>query len=188
MTTTYLKSCYHLSDSELIVRITEMKDDSCFSILYQRHYKRVYRHCMTYVKDADWVEDYTQSVFLQVYQKLSQFKNQSSFSHWLSVLTKNYCLNQFRVQKRTQTAISEWCNASYVYDSTDDEQDNFETLTHVLKLINVQDRTLLHLKYEQGYSLKEIATQYNVRTSTIKMRLLRARRAVYLYAKSSQSL
>jgi RNA polymerase sigma factor (sigma-70 family) len=45
-------------------------------------------------------EDITQEVFIEVYQSLSKFKEQSTISTWIYRITVNKCLDHLRAKKR----------------------------------------------------------------------------------------
>jgi len=49
-----------------------------FEEIYIGHYSKVFRLCMGYVNDADWAKDLAQETFINVWQKLHQFRNESA--------------------------------------------------------------------------------------------------------------
>jgi len=88
-----------MSDSELIQSILagNTKD---FSTLVERHQKLVFNTCMGFVHDADEANDLTQDIFVNVFQKLSAFRGESSFPTWLYRISVNACLTHLREKKK----------------------------------------------------------------------------------------
>ncbi|MCU0401798.1 MAG: RNA polymerase sigma factor, partial [Algoriphagus sp.] len=71
-----------------------------FDFLYQSHYRMVTQLCMGFVKgDQDQAKDLTQEVFIQVWNNLQSFRQESSPKTWIYRITVNTCLNHLKKQK-----------------------------------------------------------------------------------------
>lgn len=68
--------------------------------LYERYGKKVYALSYRLSSDAEVAEDITQEVFVQVWQKIHNFKGESKFSTWLYSVTSHVAINHMRKQKR----------------------------------------------------------------------------------------
>lgn len=55
---------------------------------------------MGYVNDDEWARDITQEIFITIWQKLSQFRNESAIGTWIYKIASNQCLRQLEKQKR----------------------------------------------------------------------------------------
>jgi RNA polymerase sigma-70 factor, ECF subfamily len=71
-----------------------------FDEIYKIYGQKVFRLCMGYVNDVDWAKDLAQETFITVWQKLAQFKNQSSVGTWVFRIAANICLRQIEKQNR----------------------------------------------------------------------------------------
>jgi RNA polymerase sigma-70 factor (ECF subfamily) len=71
-----------------------------FEEIYTDHYSKVFRLCMGYVNDADWAKDLAQETFINVWQKLHQFRNESAIGTWIFRIASNVCLRQLEQHKR----------------------------------------------------------------------------------------
>ncbi|GAB3997671.1 RNA polymerase sigma factor [Spirosoma daeguense] len=128
-------------------------------------------------KNSEQAEDFTHDIFLKVFNKLDAFQERSSFSTWLYSISFNYCSDQIRLAKRLTTITLEDV-VKHDFPELKDTAIHEETMFLVkraMETVSPKERTLLRLKYEDGMSIDAIAQKYNLKSSTIKMRLKRTR-------------
>lgn len=162
--------------------------------LYNRYYTVVFCKCLSFVKNTDDAGDLTQDVMLKVMEKIKSFKGNSKFSTWLYAVTFNYCSDRARKAK-SRYFISLDINTE-LYEPCDIYNDNtVETATKeyhasmALAAIPQEEQRLLLMKYQMNKSIQELQSIYNLSTSALKMRLLRARaKATDIYCSSLASV
>ena len=71
-----------------------------FETIYRDYYSKVFRLCMGYVNDEEWAREITQEIFITIWQKLSQFRNESAMGTWIFRIASNQCLRQLEKQQR----------------------------------------------------------------------------------------
>ncbi|BDU23777.1 sigma-70 family RNA polymerase sigma factor [Flavobacterium sp. GSB-24] len=71
-----------------------------FEDIYKTYWDRIFRLCMGFVNDYDAAQDLTQETFIIVWQKLENFRNESSIGTWIFRIASNNCLRQIEKQKR----------------------------------------------------------------------------------------
>ncbi|MFT6267345.1 MAG: RNA polymerase sigma-70 factor (ECF subfamily) [Alphaproteobacteria bacterium] len=86
------------TESQLIA-MTQAQDKEAFRALYQMHLSKVYGLCCRLCCDRSQAEDATQEVFIQVWQKIGNFKGDSKFSTWLHSVAANVTISYVRKQK-----------------------------------------------------------------------------------------
>ena len=134
----------------------------------------VLRMCYVYLKDYQLAEDVAQETFVRVYQHYEEFRNQSSIKTWILKIAINLCKNQMRThwwKDRSDQELLE-ADTSESYDSFLDRQ---LVLNEIAKLPAKYKEVIL-LYYYQELAISEIASLLNEKESTIKARLVRARR------------
>lgn len=168
---------HHLKDEELIRSYLHTRKNDLFETLYNRYVGKVYRRCLSLTKDATKAEDYTHDIFLRVYGNLGNFKERSAFSTWLYSISYNYCMDQIRSANRTATVALNQEHDYHWADSGEYEhtEAQLQHLAQVLDTISPEETQLLRLKYEDGLDIREIAEQFNLKDSAVKMRLKRTR-------------
>ncbi len=164
-------------------------DRSAFEELVERYKGRVFSLTFHLVRRRDEVEDISQEIFIKVFQGINTYDFQSPFSAWLSRVAVNHCYDYLRRQKRSRV--------SYYWELSEENQRVLEESAQSLpeagmrteqrlalgdlveKLLlraRLEDRVILTLKELEDRSVAEIGKILNLRTSTVKVRLHRARK------------
>ncbi|RMG26836.1 MAG: RNA polymerase sigma factor [Bacteroidetes bacterium] len=174
-------SAHYLSktDEELVALITNGATD-LYGILYDRYADKVYRKCLSFVKNEQIAQDNVQDIFLKVFFQLSKFKGKSRFSTWLYAITYNYCVEYYRRNTRyTHVEVDE--RIELTEDETEEQELlklRTEQLARALDKVAPEDKVILLMKYQDNMSIKEIMEQLDIAESAVKMRLARARKRV----------
>lgn len=170
-----------LSDEQLLSSFSS-NDPHLMAELYQRYAKKVYHKCLSFSKDHDKAFDLSQDIMIKAFEKLESFNSQSSFSTWLYAITFNHCVEATRKQKRRPVVP-----LHPMMDQASEEVDFSERLMwekleeqlqDFLAELPEDDRNILLLKYMEKRSVKEIQQRYQLSSSAVKMRLMRARKRV----------
>lgn len=168
-----------LSDEDIVKLIIETQDSSLVETLYQRYSVKIYRKCLTFVKDSLLAEDLTHDIFIKILLNLAKFKHKSKFSTWIYSITYNYCIDFLRKDKKNK--FSTLSDNDSVQLAADDSQDSelkeieSTRLLYLLDQVNTDEKMILIMKYQDGLSIKEIQGVFEVSESAIKMRIKRAK-------------
>jgi RNA polymerase sigma factor (sigma-70 family) len=172
------------TDEQLVALFIETQKNLYFEQLYDRYSDKVYRKCLSFVKDDAKAEDFTHDIFLKLVLNLSSYKETAKFSTWLYSITYNYCIDQTRVAKKySEVGLDD------NFDVPDDDDDSeiaeleAQQLNKAMKQILPEEKSILMMKYQDDLSIKEISDSLDISESAVKMRLLRAKeklRKVYL--------
>tara|TARA_R110001592_G_C13119778_1_gene745729 strand:- start:1067 stop:1639 length:573 start_codon:yes stop_codon:yes gene_type:complete len=169
-----------LTDEELIEQINKTKNDLLFGILYDRYSNIVYNKCYGFTKTNADAKDLAQDVFVKLYQKSSSFEGRSKFSTWMYSLTYNMCIDY--VNKNVLKTVSSSDMELEDLDNLQTEPEDyslFQMRENLLKLalenIAPEDKTILLLKYQDDFSIKDIMAVLEINESAVKMRLKRAK-------------
>ncbi|RFS15714.1 RNA polymerase sigma factor [Emticicia sp. C21] len=165
-----------VADEELVRMYIETQRNVYFEELYDRYVDKVYRKCLSFVKNEAQAEDFTHDIFLRLVLKLGSFKEHAKFSTWLYSITYNYCMDQVRQTKRqAEVALDE--NFDLADDGYDLELVEMQSqgLKKALQKIDPDERAILLMKYQDDFSIKEIAETFKISESAVKMRLMRTK-------------
>ncbi|WP_338871642.1 RNA polymerase sigma factor [Spirosoma sp. SC4-14] len=166
-----------LADEQLVRIYQDTSTQDSFETLYKRYVDKVYQKCLSITKDSDAAQDYTQDIFIKVFNKLDSFQNRSSFSTWLYSISHHYCLDQLRLGKRlsTETISDETESSVSEPDTINSVENRLQALEVIMNSLPAEEVKLLRLKHEEGLSIREISQQYQLSESAVKMRLKRTR-------------
>ncbi|MFD1142069.1 RNA polymerase sigma factor [Larkinella insperata] len=147
------------------------------SAIYKRYAQKVYGSCLAFTRDPIKAEDYTHDIFLQVFVKIDQFQGRSAFSTWLFAISQNYCRQRARAAGRMDVISMNEVDVENFPDADmiDGKHLMLSQLAVVLDTLEPDKKDLLQLKYIENIDISEIARQYNINNSAVKMRLKRTR-------------
>lgn len=167
------------TDEELVRMFIITQRNLYFEELYERYSGRVYRKCLSFVKDEAKAEDFTHDIFLKLIFKLSSYNENARFSTWLYSITYNYCMDQLRINKKRAEVYAD--ESLEVADDTDlntmfEEPDvEIRRLKKAMERLTTEEKSILMMKYQDDLSIREISDVFNITESATKMRLLRSR-------------
>lgn len=128
----------------------------------------VYRLALSYVKNSAEAEDICQEAFIKLLEYNGSFDTEGNCKAWLIRVTINLSKNLLKSSRFTRCA-----------ELDDDlpalDEREHELLETVMSL-PPKYRSVIHLYYYEGYSVKEIADILGISASAVTTRLERARR------------
>ena len=86
-------------DDNAVVDCIQGGQHELFSLLIERHQKHVHALGMSFLRNVDDSEDFSQEVFVKAFQNLDQFEGRSKFSTWLYRLAYNTAINNINRRK-----------------------------------------------------------------------------------------
>ena len=89
------------TDKELIAAVLE-GDASSFEPLVARYQPRVFATARRYARREDEVADIVQEIFIKAYQKLSTYRAEAPFEHWLMRMAVRTCYDFLRKHQRNR--------------------------------------------------------------------------------------
>ncbi len=178
----------NIDDNELVSRIVKNNNAHLYAVLYDRHAKTVYNKCLSFVKTKEEAQDLTHDIFVLLFAKLRTFKGTSKFSTWLYSFTYNFCVNyvQRELKKKREKILVTDRVIEFPGEEIPDEDIlklKEEKLSRALNKIEVSDKIILMMKYQDDLLIKEIRETLNMNSdSAVKMRLNRAKsRLITIY-------
>ena len=169
-------------DINTIVNLAKAGNQMAYTELLNYYWGDIYRFLMAKCQDEAESEDLTIKTFSKAFEKLSMYDPSYPFKNWLLTISNNLYVDFFRSQKNVieNLNIEEEKVLKIIDDSISSEdqliqeQQLAELLKH-LKLMKPHYREIIHLRYFQEYSLKEIAIEINEPLNNVKVKLMRAR-------------
>ena len=175
------KKILKISDEEIVLQIAESNNSDLFEIIYDRYANLVYHKCLSFVKSKSEAQDLAHDIFVKLFVSLKTFNGNSKFSTWLYSITYNYCTNYVTRDKQSKN-IQRDADFEMLVDTIDDDildEDilsmNANKLNVALDKIDVKEKMILLMKYQDELSIKEIMKVLSLGESAVKMRIQRAK-------------
>lgn len=152
-----------------------------FAELYSRYYARTLRLAWAMTGQRDAAEELTQEIFLRAWQKVGQFRGESSFSTWFYRLATRCCLTwRQRAPKRIYETLDELEQTPHATAMKQPEanlrqQELQNEVQRALLSLKPEWRLVVILKDIEELSYDEIAERLNCSQGTVASRLSRAR-------------
>jgi RNA polymerase sigma-70 factor (ECF subfamily) len=144
--------------------------------LYDAHVDRVYRLAYRMTGDDDLAQEFTQDAFVKAFERLSDFRGESSFSTWLHAIAVSVTLNGMRKVKRFRAREADLDDATHVGTrKREAEPDLRRRLREAIDGLADSYRMVFVMHDIEGYTHEEIGAALGVEAGTSKSNLSRAR-------------
>jgi RNA polymerase sigma-70 factor (ECF subfamily) len=178
-----------VSDDLELVHASKNGDVAAFEHLVKRYDRKLLRIAQHVTHNREDAQDAVQEAFFKAFQKLDQFREDSTFSTWLIRITLNQSLMKVRKQRRVTREVSldqdfqsetevlpmevtDWSpNPEQLYWTTELRNILIKTLQELRPIL----RTVFVLRDIEGLSIDQTAEVLNVSHIAVKARLWRAR-------------
>lgn len=142
----------------------------------------IYRYLAAKCRNDYEAEDLTIKTFSKAFDKLDTYKDDFSFKNWLIAIANNLYIDFFRTQRNVIEELDlQKENVMRIPDETQSIEDQLiqeqqlaELLQH-LKTLKPHYREVIHLRYFQELSIKEISDEIGEPINNVKVKLMRAR-------------
>jgi RNA polymerase sigma-70 factor, ECF subfamily len=172
------------TEAELISAVLK-GDSASFEPLVTKYQPRVFATARRYARRESEVEDIVQEVFLKAFQKLSGFRGEAPFEHWLMRLAVRTCYDFLRSHQRNrETSFTEltepeadWLDKFVVEPdgASDHAEAARQLIDKVLSQLSPPARMVITLLEIEERSVKEIADLTGWSATLVKVRAFRAR-------------
>ena len=176
---------YILIEKQLIAGLKQ-GEASAFKVLVENYQDRVFYSVLNILHNAAEAEDTAQETFIQVYESINGFKEESSLATWIYRIAVRKALEKIRKQKNRQrlNSIVPWwmpseqksIDAAYLNPSINNE--NKEKATIIFKAIGElpnNQRVAFTLIRVQGMKHEEVSEIMNLSIKAIESLLSRAK-------------
>ncbi len=158
--------------------------------LYRLYFKAMYNTCYRMLNDQAEAEDVMQESFLAAFTKINSYKGEMSFGSWLKRIVINKSIDILRARRIKFEELNE---KSFNLATPDDHDANIEgnhaalveKIREAVKKLPDGFRVVLTLSLFEGYDHEEIASILQISESTSRSQLVRAKRKLIDYLKSS---
>lgn len=173
--------CQQPDTDEELVRLIVAGDKELFSLIYDRHYRRIFRIAYGMTGNFVSAQDLSQEIFIRAFQQLDKFSFLSKFSTWFYRLAYNYSLNYRLKTDRREDQMPEDENLDIFSDQRTPADDvlirsQLQSQIHTALLsLKPKLRLVVILRDIEGLTYEEVGEQMNLSTGTVASRLNKAR-------------
>ncbi len=168
-----------LSDHELMLAVRE-GETAQLGELFERHHRPLFGFFVRMTGQRTASEDLVQHVFYRILKYRHTYRDEGSFTAWMYHLARRAIADHFRKSSKTPFPLPEPEELQNLPDSAPqaDElasrSDEISQLHKALASMPADQRELITLYRLQQIPLEELATVYECKLGTLKVRIHRA--------------
>jgi RNA polymerase sigma-70 factor (ECF subfamily) len=164
-----------LADRQLVARCLA-GDRLAERALYDTHVDRVYRLMFRMAGEPDLAADFTQETFIRGFERLSQYRGDSSLGTWLHAIGVSVALNGLRKVKRIRGRTSPIEDSPDIAVQPGGFTADLKARLHAaVDALSEKLRPVFVMHDVEGYTHEEIAGTLGIPVGTSKARLFDAR-------------
>jgi RNA polymerase sigma-70 factor (ECF subfamily) len=157
-----------------------------WNMLINAYSKSVYNIALNFFAERDIASDVTQEIFIKIYHNLDKFREERNFSSWVFTISRNYCIDYWRKNKKYLLNSQELDEKISTGQPTPEDnlirESEIEILRKKITQLEPELRLILILRDIHDLSYQDIAERFSIPEGTVKSRINRARlRLAQLY-------
>ena len=161
-------------------------DISKFSYFIEKYKDMAFSIAFRIINNREDAEEIVQDSFLRAFQSLKKFRFDSKFSTWFYRIVVNNSLSKLKREKQDTRNIDIDKVSDSIIENVESvykgliQADQQKFINYALGELCIEDRLLLTLYYLNENSIDEIAEITNISQKTLKMKIHRARKKMYI--------
>jgi RNA polymerase sigma-70 factor (ECF subfamily) len=185
------KDTERIEESAFIEQLIQ-GSESAFRTLVNDHKDQVYNTCMGFLRNSHDAEDVSQEVFIEVFDSISDFREDASLSTWIYRIAVTKSLELIRYRKRKKrSGFFQALNA--LFNEPDDNVDETEFMHPGVELENKERTKILFseidkltkkqkvaftLQKVEGLSYQEVANVMEISLPAVESLIHRAKESL----------
>lgn len=173
-------------------------DKNTYLEMMNAHKNRIYSYVLYCLRHRDDAEDVTQEVFMRLWKNGADL-DPEKVEAWLIRVAHNLCVDHSR-RKKTQTAnfgrpdetaVEKLVDTSKSWANPEaglHEEDGRLEILAAMDTLPTETRSIMLQHYFHGHRLNDIAERLGKKTSTVKVQVHRARKALRLVLEAGANL
>ena len=159
-----------------------------FSEIYSLYYKRLFHIGYSITRDLHLAEDVVQETFIKAMKKVETIEEDSKIGAWLSVIATRTAIDLLRIERKKNGIPMEKERLEslgiVMKQNVEEEVETgflMEQVRCAIGKLTHDYQDVLMLKLDQGLKEYEIAAVLDLKPSTVKTRIYRARKQLKLH-------
>ena len=165
----------------LVAECKQGSKKACYE-LYRLYSKAMLNVAFRIVGSIDEAEDVLQEAFLDAFNRIKDFRQETTFGLWLKQIVVHRSINLLRKRKLELVQLGEDQLENIAESEPEDEEEMMGQVAQVkeaMKLLPDGYRVVLSLYLLEGYDHEEIGQILNISENTSRTQYLRAKRKLY---------
>jgi len=146
-----------------------------FSILFDKHYKRLYRYTYKTLDNESIAEEIVQETFIKLWENFDTIKqSERSIESFLIVTLKNKIIDDYRKNKTRQKHNDLYKLKVSIETEIDKEWELLQQIDIIYTTLEEKTLEIFKLSRDQGLTYKEISKKNNISVKTVELHISKA--------------
>lgn len=167
------------NDQKLIRAYKDNANKQALGRLFKAYMSLIFGLCMKYLKHTADSEDAVMGIYELIAEKLKT-QRIDNFKSWIYVVSKNYCLDKLRKDKRDLTKQKEvyhmQSGVNLHPDEVNEDERRFNLLQQCMDQLPELQKRMIDLFYYQKISYQEITEQEQISWNQVRSNIQNGRR------------
>lgn len=175
-----------ISDELLVLHAQEGSPEA-FGLLVERWQERLWRFARRLTDDEQAAWDVSQETWSVISRRIGRLQDAAAFPAWAFQVARNKSSDWIRRRQRRRRADAGY--AERVHETAQRREAverQYATIKEALADLSSRDRTILSLRYEEGFNTDEIAAIMEIPSGTVKSRLYYARKRLRRFLEAEE--
>ena len=152
------------------------QETSAQRVLFDTYSAKLLGVCFRYASSQADAEDILQEAFVKIFNKLDNFRRESSLETWMTRIVINTAISHLRLNKKHQNESDlEVIENKYSFSNEQFNQIDAKILMNAIQELPDNYRVVLNMFAIEGYSHKEIAEELGIPEVTSRSHFFRAK-------------
>ena len=173
-----LEAVYIDKHYQLVAECKQGSKKACFE-LYKLYSKAMLNIAFRVVGNMDEAEDVLQEAFLDAFNRIKDFRQETTFGLWLKQIVVHRSINLLRKRKMEWAELGDGELENIPDEEPDDQEEmlyKVERVKAAMKELPEGYRVVISLYLLEGYDHEEIGQILNISENTSRTQFLRAKR------------
>ena len=165
--------------TQKLIKRLKRGDTFAFDEIYRKYTKKIYSISLSYLKNKEDAEGVVQEVFLNLWRKRADLKDQSNFDAYLFTITYNTIRKRFRKLSRERKYQENYSRTISIGDDSTNAEIEYKNLVELaetaISRLSERQKEVYHLNMQEGMTSEEISKKLGISRRTVENHLYRAK-------------
>ncbi|MFQ6041561.1 MAG: sigma-70 family RNA polymerase sigma factor, partial [Candidatus Poribacteria bacterium] len=171
-----------MTTDEQLIELIKRGEREVYGRLFSKYYERIYKICLSILKNRDDAEEVAQETFVYSYLKLNQLKNPEKFFAWLKAIARNRSIKYLHRSQKELVRPGVVTPPQIAPDELLLRQELIDAIMEAIEALPEKDRMVIQSRIE-GLNHSEICERFGISIEASMSRLYRARKKIAAHVK-----
>ncbi|TYP98162.1 RNA polymerase sigma-70 factor (ECF subfamily) [Tenacibaculum adriaticum] len=153
----------------------KLTKEAQLSVLFDKHYKRLYNYAYKVLKEAAISEELVQETFIKLWEHFENLnKSNRSIESFLIVTLKNKIIDEYRKNQTREKHNGLYTLNTNTHTEIDNQWELLQQIEAIYESLEQKTIDIFKLSRDKGLTYKEISVKNNISIKTVELHISKA--------------